>query len=338
MGKLKKLGIGLGIIVLIFVVLLIVSVVWYNSLDPIDREKYDAQNKEHKELEKQLELDTKNIEVSKNSELGEKTKQLTKSDYEILDSKKQIGFYEEAQLDVWSIDSFFYDNDRTKEQILADAISRLEKIIPENIEELEYLKDDLKLVNSEFERSSIKSQIEDYESTIFYDKQKLSDLKTDGISVFEEYAQTENQEQINKYLERIQRLETLKNKNLDYLNTDKLVFQYVSNYKGDDNKGNTLQNEVELFIKEKYGHDALTDNNPFLKDNWIKTNTISYFGTESSDTFNLMQERYKVVRYAFFYPLAGEYKTILGFGFDTETYKIVADNEDSKDIINKLKI
>jgi len=161
-------------------------------------------------------------------------------------------------------------------------------------------------------------------------------LENHGISALEEYAQNEIQELINKHLERIQRLENLNSKNLDYLNTDEEVLQYVSNYQGIDNKGNTLQTEVESFIKEKYSYDALTENNPFLKDNWVKTNTIFYFGTEAIDDFSVTNERYKVVRYAFFYPLQGEYKTILGFGFDTETYEIVADNENSVKILSKL--
>lgn len=219
---------------------------------------------------------------------------------------------------------------------MADEIYILKKITLGNSEELEYLKEDLNSATSEFERTSIKSQIKYYQSIIDYDKQKIIDLENYGIKSLEEHKQKELEKSINNHLERIQRLENLNSKNLDYLNTDKEVLQYVSNYRGIDNKGNTLQTEVELFIKEKYGYDALTENNPFLKDNWIKTNTIFYFGTEAIDDFSVFDGRYKVVRYAFFYPLQVEYKTILGFGFDTETYDVVADNENSVKILNKL--
>ena len=167
-------------------------------------------------------------------------------------------------------------------------------------------------------------------------KLDINSILTVSASSYEKDKQKELEKSINNHLERIQRLENLNSKNLDYLNTDKEVLQYVSNYRGIDNEGNTLQTEVELFIKEKYGYDALTENNPFLKDNWIKTNTIFYFGTEAIDDFSVFDGRYKVVRYAFFYPLQVEYKTILGFGFDTETYDVVADNENSVKILNKL--
>lgn len=278
-----------------------------------------------------------NNEISKNSEPIEKAKQLTKADYEILNSEKEIKINKEYQSDIWSLLSFsFFNEDSTKEQILADEIYILKKITLGNSEELEYLKEDLNSATSEFERTSIKSQIKYYQSIIDYDKQKIIDLENYGIKSLEEHKQKELEKSINNHLERIQRLENLNSKNLDYLNTDKEVLQYVSNYRGIDNKGNTLQTEVELFIKEKYGYDALTENNPFLKDNWIKTNTIFYFGTEAIDDFSVFDGRYKVVRYAFFYPLQVEYKTILGFGFDTETYDVVADNENSVKILNKL--
>ena len=288
----------------------------------------DLQNKYEKNLETEYlkELDNEPIE---------KTKQLTKADYEILDSKKEIEFDKEYQSDIWSLLSIFRE-DSTKEQILADKISRLKTVTLGNSEELEYLKEDLNSATSGYERTSIKSQIKFLQSIIDYDKQKIIDLENHGISALEEYAQNEIQELINKHLERIQRLENLNSKNLGYFNTDEGVLQYVSNYQGIDNKGNTLQTEVESFIKEKYGYDALTENNPFLKDNWVKTNTIFYFGTEAIDDFSVTNERYKVVRYAFFYPLQGEYKTILGFGFDTETYEIVADDENSVKILSKL--
>ena len=288
----------------------------------------DLQNKYEKNLETEYlkELDNEPIE---------KTKQLTKADYEILDSKKEIEFDKEYQSDIWSLLSIFRE-DSTKEQILEDKISRLKTVTLGNSEELEYLKEDLNSSTSGYERTSIKSEIKFLQSIIDYDKQKIIDLENHGISALEEYAQDEIQELINKHLERIQRLENLNSENLDYLNTDEGVLQYVSSYQGIDNKGNTLQTEVESFIKEKYSYDALTENNPFLKDNWVKTNTIFYFGTEAIDDFSVTNERYKVVRYAFFYPLQGEYKTILGFGFDTETYEIVADNENSVKILSKL--
>ena len=288
----------------------------------------DLQDKYEKNLETEYlkELD---------NEFIEKTKQLTKADYEILDSKKEIEFDKEYQSDIWSLLSIFRE-DSTKEQILADKISRLKTVTLGNYEELEYLKEDLNSATSGYERTSIKSEIKFLQSIIDYDKQKIIDLENHGISALEEYAQDEIQELINKHLERIQRLENLNSKNLGYLNTDEGVLQYVSNYQGIDNKGNTLQTEVESFIKEKYGYDALTENNPFLKDNWVKTNTVFYFGTEAIDDFSVTNERYKVVRYAFFYPLQGEYKTILGFGFDTETYEIVADDENSVKILSKL--
>ena len=288
----------------------------------------DLQNKYEKNLETEYlkELDNEPIE---------KTKQLTKADYEILDSKKEIEFDKEYQSDIWSLLSIFRE-DSTKEQILEDKISRLKTVTLGNSEELEYLKEDLNSSTSGYERTSIKSEIKFLQSIIDYDKQKIIDLENHGISALEEYAQDEIQELINKHLERIQRLENLNSKNLGYFNTDEGVLQYVSNYQGIDNKGNTLQTEVESFIKEKYGYDALTENNPFLKDNWVKTNTIFYFGTEAIDDFSVTNERYKVVRYAFFYPLQGEYKTILGFGFDTETYEIVADDENSVKILSKL--
>ena len=274
-------------------------------------------------------------EIKDNNSIEQIDKQFPNIDNEIQDSKKQIGFYKESQLDVWSSLSMFHE-DLTKQEILENKISGLKKITPENIDELNYLKGDLKMATSEFENTSIKSQIEYYESFIDYDQQKIIDLESNGISALEEYKRKENQEQINKYLERIDRLENLNDNNLDYLNTDKKVIEYVSNYRGTDNKGNTLQTEIESFIKEKYGYDALSESNPFLKDNWIKTNTIFYFGTDAVDDFSIIQERYKVVRYAFFYPLQGEYKTVFGFGFDTETYRIVADNQDSIEILNKL--
>lgn len=284
----------------------------------------------------ELDYLTEANKIEKNNEsIKQIDKQFPNADMQIQGSKKQIESSKKYQLDTWSL-LFMFRQDLTKEQILQEEISQLENIIDGNYEELEYLKEDLRSAKTNFEEISIESQIKYYESTINYDQEKLSMLQNNGINALEKLEQNEIQENIEKHLERIQRLENLKSKNLDYLNTENDIFQYVSNYKGKDNKGNTLQIEVESFIKEKYGYDALTDNNPFLKDNWVKTSTIFYFGTEAIDEFTVMQDRYKVVRYAYFYQLQGEYKTILGFDFDTETYDIVADNQDSIDVLNKL--
>lgn len=322
MGEKKNAAIGfVGIAIIIVIIVGVVMVL-------LPEDQTNSENVED-------DISSNMQESQSEKESPKNAKQLTKADYEILGSKKEIESSKKFQSDIWSLLSLF-NEDSTKEQILADKISLLKRVTIGNSEELEYLKEDLNSATSEFERTSIKSEIESLQSTIDYDKQKIADLENHGISALEEYAQNEIQERINKHLERIQRLENLNSKNLDYFSTDEEIAKYVSNYQGTDNKGNTLQTEVESFIKEKYGNDALTENNPFLKDNWVKTNTIFYFGTESIDDFSVTNERYKVVRYSFFYPLQVEYKTTLGFGFDTETYEIVADDELAKSIIKIL--
>ena len=309
-GSAKDAAIGFGVIIVIIAIIVGVAMVAFPG-------------------------ETKPVQSESGNKPLEKSNQPTKADYEILYSKKQIEIGREYQSDIWSLLSLFHE-DSTKEQILTDNISRLKTVTSGNSEELEYLKEDLNSATSGYERTSIKSQIKYLQSIIDYDKQKIIDLENNGISALEEYGQNEIQVDINNHVERIQRLENLNSKNLDYLDTNEKITNYISNYRGTDNNGKTLQTEVESFIKEKYGYDALTKNNPLLEDNWIKTNTIFYFGTDAIDDFSITSERYKVVRYAFFYPLQGEYKTMLGFGLDTETYKVVGDNEISVGILNKL--
>jgi len=281
------------------------------------------------------EINSKVPTVEKNKETVENIEKPSKADYEILDSKRNIEINKEYQSDIWSYLSLFRE-DSSKEEILKDKISNLKKVIGGNIEEIEYSKEDLTSATSQYEKSSISSWIQYLQNIVEYDKQKLKDLENKGLSALEEYAQNELEKANNEQLERIQRLENLKSKNLNYLNTDEEVLQYISNYRGIDNKGNTLLSELESFIEEKYGYDALTNSNPMYKDNWAKASTGFYFGTQTADMFSSITERYKVTHYAFFYPLQGEYKTVFSFDFDSETYDIVAEGEPSQSILNKL--
>ena len=256
-------------------------------------------------------------------------------DAEIQDSNDFIEYYKEYQSNVWT--KLFESNpDSTKEQILQAKISRLEEELEFNVDEIVYLQEDLKQASNKFIQTSIKSQIKFFKSLVENDQEKLSRLQNGNIEVLEKLEQKEAQYNIDQHLERIQRLENLKSKNLDYLSTNDKIMNYVSQYKGKNNDGNTLDEELTIFVLIKYGPDALSKDNPFLDKNWVKTNSVWSFGTEAGNDFDISQSRYKAVNYAFFYPSVGGVKTVLGFIFDTETYKIAAANQESIIILENL--
>lgn len=169
--------------------------------------------------------------------------------------------------------------------------------------------------------------------------QYLEELKQKDPSELDTIDQMALKGDLQKYKDhseqRIERLNTLKQQGLEFLDTEKEILDYVFGYRGKDNLGNNLQREMVLYMMDVYP-ETFSEENPFMNDHKYYVTSAVDSETIEISMGDAIEERYRYTYFLIFTPEYGKYKTVFAFLFDTETYKIVGDNELGKSIIKIL--
>ena len=143
--------------------------------------------------------------------------------------------------------------------------------------------------------------------------------------------------------QRLQRLNALKQQGLEYLDTEKEILDYVFSYQGRDNQGNNLQTEMILYFTDKYV-DTFSEKNQFAENNKFYVTTADTSDNIEISINDFVNERYRYAIFLIFAPESGfddiqlgYEKTVFTFLFDTETYRIIGEDELAKSIIETLE-